>query len=325
MQRVLVTGTNGFVGRSVIKALIAKGFIVRGAFRSQHSVLKSNDYPMETCIVGDINAATDWRDALKEVDYVVHLAARVHVMHDITVEPLNEFRQVNVSGTENLARAAAKANVRRLVFLSSIKVNGENSDLQPNQVFTEQDSAHPQEPYAQSKWEAEQILQQIANETALEVVILRPPLVYGPDVRANFLKLIRLVHTRIPVPFGSIHNKRSLIYVDNLADAICQVLTPIAAANQTYLVSDLETVSTTELMKSIAGVLGFSARLFVLPYSWLRLLSKLTGKSDVFDRLFNSLVIENKKIRSELNWTPPFTFKNGLKSTIDWYLKTLNP
>lgn len=262
---------------------------------------------------------------------VVHLAARVHVMHDTVTEPLAEFRKVNVIGTERLAKKAATEGVRRFVFVSSIKVNGEKTSFLNHHAqqissnplsmrenlrsFLEDDAPNPQDPYAVSKWEAEQILRQIAQETGMEVVIIRPPLVYGPRVGANFLKLLKLIKKGMPLPFGLIDNQRSLIYVGNLVDAIITSLEHPAAAGQTYLVSDGEDVSTPELIRRIATSLGRPARLLPIPPALLRFAGHLTGKSAQVERLLDSLVIDSSKIRRELGWVPPFTMEQGLAET----------
>ena len=267
-------------------------------------------------IVAEMGASTDWHNALADVQAVIHCAARVHVMRDHAQDPLTEFRYVNTLGTETLARAAAHCGVKRLVFLSTIKVNGESA--LPDTPFNQTSPAKPQDPYAISKWEAEQALTQIAAETGLELVILRCPLVYGPGVKGNFLRLLQAVNHGIPMPLTLARNRRSLIYLDNLTDAIATCLTHPAAAGKTYLISDGEDVSTAELISRIAQALGKPSRLWPCPLGLMELAGQLTGKSDEIARLLGSLCIDSSKIRSELDWTPPYTLEQGLAETARW-------
>jgi nucleoside-diphosphate-sugar epimerase len=237
-------------------------------------------------------------------------------MRDHAQDPLTEFRRVNTLGTETLARAAAHCGVKRLVFLSSIKVNGESapSDAPFDPAFP----AKPQDPYAISKWEAEQALTRASTETGLEIVVLRCPLVYGPGVKGNFLRLLQAVDHGIPLPLSLARNRRSLIYLDNLTDAITTCLTHPAAAGKTYLVSDGEDVSTAELIARIAQALGKPSRLWPCPLGLIELAGRMTGKSDEIARLLGSLCIDSSKIRSELDWTPPYTLEQGLAETARW-------
>jgi nucleoside-diphosphate-sugar epimerase len=260
---------------------------------------------------------TVWEGALAGVDTVIHLAARVHIMDDTAADPLTQFRKVNVEGTARLAREAAKAGVRRLVFISSIKVNGEETGT----PYTPDSPPNPADPYGISKWEAEQALLTIGAETGLEVVIVRPTLVYGPGVKANFLNMIKVVHRGIPLPFASISNKRSLIYVGNLVDALAVCATHPSAAGRTYLVSDGEDVSTPDLIRMTAAALGVPARLFPFPLSLMRLVGKITGKTAAVNRLTGSLTVDSSRIRSELGWKPPFTMREGLRETAKWFKK----
>lgn len=309
---ILVTGANGFLGSTLSQTFVARGYEHKKVVRRAC---------LGTISVGSIDDQTVWGDALSGVDMVVHFAARVHVMHDTVTDPLAEFRKVNVFGTERLAREATRAGVRRFIYVSSIKVNGESTGAHSGS-FTEKNVPNPQDPYGVSKWEAEQALHRIAQETGLEVVIVRPPLVYGPGVGANFLRLLRFVHKGVPLPFGSIKNQRSLVYVGNLVDAIITCLEHPAAAGQTYLVSDGEDVSTPELIRRIATSLGRPTRLLPVPPALLRFAGQLTGKSAQVERLLDSLVIDSPKIRRELGWTPPFTMEQGLAETAEWYLRT---
>lgn len=264
----------------------------------------------------------NWFDALRGIDVVVHLAARVHVMKDAVHDPLVAFRQVNVTGTVALARAAAGRGVKRFVFLSSIKVNGEQTTENP---FRETDPPHPQDPYAVSKWEAEQALMRISAETGMEVAILRPPLVYGPRVRANFLRLLRWVDQGVPLPLAAVRNRRSMIYLGNLVDAIVTCIEHPAVAGRTYLLSDGEDVSTPDLIRRIAVALGRTPRLWPLPVGGLRALGALTGKGAEIDRLLQSLQVDSGRFHREAGWQPPFTLSQGVGQTVDWYREAFGP
>jgi len=312
-MRVLITGAYGFVGKPLCAELQRRGLSVRAAMRS-HGQLSANG---ETAIVGEINPETKWADALRGVDTVIHLAARVHVMKDTAADPLTEFLKVNLYGTSNLAQQAASAGVKRLVFVSSIKVNGEQTmDARP---FAESDEPDPRDPYAISKLQAEQVLQRVARETGLEVVIVRPPLVYGPGVKGNFIRLLAAIDKEIPLPLAGAHNLRSLVYVGNLVDALIACATHPAAAGQTYLVSDGEDVSTAMLVEKIAHVLGRKSRSFYLPPGLLRTAATVVGRAEQLDRLFGSLRVNDHKLRRELGWMPPYSMEQGLRATADWY------
>ena len=312
---MLVTGATGFVGAALVSRLVDSGrFVVRAAVRRESCVLLAG---VERMVVGDLTPNTDWQQALVGVDAVVHLAARVHVMNDTASDPLSAFRQVNVAGTERLARIAATKGVKRFVYISSVKVNGESCE----KPFTEQSIPAPEDPYGVSKWETEQILHRVAEETGLEVVILRPPLVYGPGVKANFLSLFKIVDRGIPLPLAGINNQRSLIYLENLVDAIIKCIEHPNAANQTFLLSDGQDVSTPELIRMIASAMGKKPRLAPCPPVVLKFLGKLTGKSLEVKRLIGSLQIDNSKIKKVLNWQRPFTMEEGIAETVKWYLK----
>jgi len=316
MAIAFITGANGFVGRMLCTQMMAQGWQVRGAIRS---IDKADSLPsgvIGICI-GSGASNTDWSKALDGVNTIVHLAARVHMMKDSIADPLAAFRHVNVDYTERLARMAATAGVHRFVFISSVKVNGEESPV----PYTEQNIPSPQDAYAVSKWEAEQALQKVAGETGLEVVILRPPLVYGPGVKANFFQLFEVVHRRIPLPLLNVVNRRSFIYLDNLVDAIIKVINHPKARGQTYLVSDGDDVSSPELIRRVAAALGQQARLIPFPIFLIRLMGTLAGKSSSVSRLLGSLAVDGLKIRQELGWTPPHSMAHGLKETADWYLR----
>ena len=319
MRSVLVTGANGFVGQALCKKMASNGWQVWGTVRSAKQVA-SLPLGVQAVQIELIAADTDWSDAFAGVDAVVHLAARVHVMNDTVSDPLSAFRQINVAGTERLARMAATNGVKRFVYISSIKVNGEGS----YKPFTEHDLPAPEDPYGISKWEAEQVLHRIAKDTGLEVVILRPPLIYGPGVKANFFSLLKLIDRAILLPLSSINNLRSLIYVGNLVDAINACITHPMAIGQTYLVSDGEDVSTPELIRRVAAALGRPARLFPIPPFLMRFAGTLFGKKDAVERLVSSLTIDSSKIRKELGWKPPYTMEQGLRETTTWF-RTLKP
>jgi nucleoside-diphosphate-sugar epimerase len=259
-MRILVTGARGFVGRALCAEAVVRGMAVRGVTRCPCDLPTG----VENVLVGGIDDRTQWRDVIAPCEVVIHLAARVHVMADTAADPLAEFRRVNVQGTLNLARQAAAAGVRRFVFVSSIKVNGEAT--QPGSPFTADDAPAPLDAYGVSKMEAEQGLREIARQTGMEVVIIRPPLVYGPGVKANFSAMMRWLKRGVPLPLGAIHNQRSLVALDNLVDLIVTCLTHPAAANQTFLVSDGEDVSTTELLRRMGQAMGHPARL--IPPWW---------------------------------------------------------
>jgi len=306
----MVTGANGFVGQDFCAEALTRGFMVCGATRLSGTPLPN----IKNVVVSDINCMSDWRLALEGCDIVVHLAARVHVMHESSDDPLAEFRHVNVAGTERLARSAAAAGVRRFVYVSSIKVNGEETS--EGEAYTEQYNAAPQDPYGVSKWEAEQALHQVAKDTGLDVVIVRSPLVYGAGVKGNFAQMISVVAKGVPLPFASVNNKRSLIYVKNLVDALMLCATHPAAAGNTYLVSDGEDVATSDLLRKLAVAMGKKSRLFSCPVILLKLAATLVRKTDQAGRLLGSLQVDSSKIRSELGWVPPFSMDDGLKATV---------
>jgi nucleoside-diphosphate-sugar epimerase len=304
------------VGIPLCERILREGWYVRCALRTL-SAREQLPSAIDAVLVGQIGPDTAWSSSLEGIDTIVHLAARTHVMREDTNDPLTAYRLLNVAGTERFARAAAEAGVKRFLYLSSVKVNGEGRA----KPYIERDSPAPEDAYGVSKWEAEQALHKIAAATGMEIVIVRPPLVYGPGVKANFLSLIKAVNRGIPLPFSSIRNRRSMIYLGNLVDAIITCIKRSEAAGKTYLVSDGEDTSTPELVRRIAHSLGRSARLFPCPQNILRLMGRLTGKSAAADRLFGSLTIDSSKIRRELDWRPPFTMNQGLQETAEWFLK----
>lgn len=319
-RKVLVTGANGFVGRPLCAEMFRQGWEVRSAVRTSSQFA---DALKDNVVVGNIDANTNWAEALSGIDVVIHLAARVHVMNEHVADPLTEFLAINLYGTTNLARQAAAAGVKRFIYVSSVKVNGELT--LKGHPFVESNKPQPQDFYAASKWQAEQALQDISQETGMEIVIVRPPLVYGPGVKANFIKLLAMVDRGIPLPIANVQNSRSLIYVANLVDALITCATHPAVAGQTYLVSDGEDVSTPQLVRAMANALHRPNRVFPIPIALMRGAAKLFGKSAVIDRFTQSLVIDSSKIRNELGWQPPYTMAQGLQATAEWYRQSARP
>ena len=310
--RLLITGATGFVGRALTNHLCSASYDVAVTSRSNFPVVNRG---AEQFVVGSLSATTNWGLALNRVDVVVHCAARAHILDDVN-EPLLAFREMNTAGTLNLARQAVEAGVERFIFLSSIGVNG-NNNCSP---YTEEDSCHPQEPYAISKYEAELGLRTIANDTNMEVVIIRPPLVYGVNAPGNFASLLRWVKKGIPLPLGSIHNQRSFIALDNLVSFIIHCIDHPKAANEMFLISDGEDVSTTELLQKVTKAFGERAFLLPVPVSWMTFVAKLVGKEDVANRLFGSLQVDNSKARRLLGWKPVITMDEQLNKTAEAYL-----
>ena len=306
---ILITGANGFVGKKLFAELLQHEYAIRSAVR-----LPSNlDNDFEEIVVGSIDAGTDWASTLKNIDVVIHLAARVHVMNDHAPDAMAEFRQVNVEGTLALAEQAVKAGVKRFIYVSSIKVNGELTQV--DKPFTEQDAANPQDAYAISKYEAELGLLQIAQQAGMEVVIIRPPLVYGPGVKANFASLLRAVNRRVPLPLGAIHNKRSFVYVGNLVSLIECCINHPAAKNQVFLVSDGHDLSTTQLLQQCAIALNVQSRLLAIPQKIIESVAAFFGKQSVVQRLSGNLQVDISKADALLGWKPPVSVVDGLKFT----------
>ncbi len=308
---ILITGANGFVGRALTHHLLDADRPVNCAMRSDNM---PDDGGGRKILVSSVDAHTDWADALSGCAVVIHLAARVHVMNDSASDPLAEFRKTNVEGTLNLARQATAAGVKRFIFISSIKVNGEQT--LPGQSFTEADAAAPQDAYGQSKYEAEQGLMSIARQTGMEVVIIRPPLIYGAGVKANFASMLNYVKRGVPLPLGAIHNKRSFVYLGNLLSLIERCIDHPAAANQVFLVSDGNDLSTTALLRSCAAALGVKARLLPVPQGLIELCATMLGKKAVAQRLCGNLQVDISKARTVLGWTPPVSVADGLRATV---------
>ena len=313
-MKVLVTGASGFVGSALCAHLVAKGHTVRGAVRNtQGKPLPGVEYQ----IVSDMSIGANWREVLTDINVVVHCAARVHVMKEASVDPLAAFREVNVKGTACLAEQAIDRGAKRFIYISSIKVNGETTSGHP---FKADDTPAPEDPYGISKWEAEQVLREIAEKTGLEVVIIRPPLVYGPGVRANFLRLMQGIMSGVPLPLGAIDNRRSIVALDNLVDLIEDCLNNPQAINQTFLVSDGDDLSTKALFQRTAVALGRPVRLIPVPVSLLWAMARLFGKSDFAQRLCGSLQVDISKTRDRLSWSPPISVDEALHKTAKHFL-----
>lgn len=312
-KKVLVTGATGFIGSALLKKLDSTGFVTR-------PVARTTNAERDIFLVGNIDGSTIWAKALQECSIVIHLAARVHVMHEKAVDSLAEFRRVNVEGTLALAQQAAKAGVERFIFLSSIKVNGEQTNI--GQCFVPSDAPNPSDAYSISKFEAEEGLRGIAKKTGMGVVIIRPVLVYGPGVKANFLRMMHCLSRGIPLPLGCIkENRRSLVFLDNLVDLIITCIDHPYAANQTFLVSDDEDMSTTALLRRMAAAMGKSPRLIPMPVRLITVGAKIVGRPDIAQRLCGSLHVDISKTKALLGWSPPVSVDEGLRRTAEYWLR----
>jgi nucleoside-diphosphate-sugar epimerase len=300
---ILVTGASGFIGGVLCKTLKQRNISYRAVVRK-----KRQDADV---VLANLDKSTDWNGVLRKGEVIVHLAARAHVMREKAADALEEFRKTNLHATVHLARSAASLGVKRLVYVSSIGVNGLNTIGRT--AFTEADTPFPHNAYALSKWEAEQALRQIGMETGLEIVIVRPPLVYGADAPGNFALMIRVLQKQIPLPLASVENLRHLVYVENLVDALITCVAHPLAPGNTYIVSDNEAVSTPELLRRLGDAMGKPAKLFACPPGLLKLAGKITCKSNMVERLLDSLQVDNRKIQSQLGWAPPYSVYEGLK------------
>jgi len=323
MERILVTGAKGFIGVPLVRALVKKGYLVRSTSRVLTE--ESNDDEDDTVEHYSFDLDDDSHDyerLLANIDVVIHLAARVHTISKPR-DKVSDYNKINTIGTERLANAASANGIKRFIFLSSIKVNGErnSSDAKGQALaFNENDSPCPHEPYAKSKSEAEDAIRKICRGSKMDFVILRPTLVYGPGVRANFLSLIDAINKKCPLPFASVKNKRSFLYVGNLIHAITLSVSYPEKANQIFLVCDTD-ISVPQLVRRIASLLGKRALLFNFPVKHLKTLGSLTGKRPIIDRLTDSLLVDNSSLRKNLNWEPLYSFDEGLQETLDWYLQ----
>lgn len=320
-MRILITGANGFVGRSTCATLLAAGHDVVAQQRAPaqathraHPRLTMLQAPLGEHMAHDASLMAH----LRSCNAIVHTAARVHLLNDTAPDPLAAFRAVNTHMTLQLARLAVAAGVKRFVFVSTVKVNGEWTAH--GQAFGPDDPPAPSDPYAVSKLEAEEALLALANDTGLEVVIVRPPLVYGPGVRANFERLMNAVWRGLPLPLGAVHNRRSLVGVDNLASCLERCATHPAAAHQRFLVSDGQDVSTPELLRAMGHALGRPARLLPVPQPLLAAGLRMLGRGELAQRLCASLAVDSRKLQERLDWTPPHSLSTGLQATARAFL-----
>jgi nucleoside-diphosphate-sugar epimerase len=309
---ILLTGASGFVGKAVLKTVQQRGLKIRPVYRSMDL---AKGHP-DAAFVSGLDGSADWSQVLQGVDVVIHAAARAHTMREEALDPLADYRRVNVEGTFNLARQSAAAGVRRFVFISSIKVNGEVTER--GLPFTADDNPAPEDAYGLSKAEAEAQLKQMAQETGLEVTIIRPPLIYGPGGKGNFASLISWVRRGLPLPLGGVsHNRRSLVGLDNLVDLILVCAGHPKAANQTFLISDGEDLSTTELLRKIGKALGRPARLLRVPAGLISFMAGLVGRKMISQRLLGSLQVDIHKTCELLNWRPSVSVDEGLRRAVE--------
>ena len=315
MSNILITGSTGFVGQKLCKKLISDNYSIREAVRSNSEKQLGIK---EIFNVGEIDKSTNWSASLQDIDCVIHCAARAHVMNENKLDTLATYRKVNVDGTRNLAEQCAKAGVKRLIFLSSIKVNGEKTKVSFS--FRHDDNPKPEDAYGISKWEAELALQQVSKKYGIEIVIIRAPLVYGPNVKGNFLKLIDLAAHRIPLPISRVNNLRSFVSVENLIDLISCCIKHPAAAGKIFLVSDNKDMSTPELIKKIGKAMGKSQHFIPLPVFILRFLGAMIGKSPEIERLVSNLQVDCNNTFEVLGWRPPVNPEDTILKTIKWYL-----
>lgn len=332
-MKILVTGANGFVGKMLCARLIQEQHEVYAVMKQHFSMetwmLCNKEiipdvetiYPSSNfhfCYVDDIGANTDWRPYLKDINVVVHLAARTHVMQENAIDVLTQYRAVNVEGTRQLAKQSTMAGVQRFIYLSSIKIHGEETS---SHIYSEDDAPSPVDAYGISKLEAEQVLKNIAQTGVMEYVIIRPPLVYGPGVKGNFFRLMQLIKWNIPLPFKKINNKRTMIYVENLVDIINVALTHPKAANQIFLVGENTSLSTPQLIQHIAKYMKKSSKLYSIPDELLHIITKLARKEQYLKRLTGSLEVNIQKTHTLLNWQPTFEADIAFSKTVEWYLR----
>ena len=315
-MKILVTGANGFIGKQLSETLANSGHEVRNTARS----LAPNSPITREMVTCDLESADNLDHLTTGCDAIVHLAGRAHVMSDNPATSESLYLSANVDVTRKLAQSAARAGVKRMILMSSVKVNGESTTI--DAPFTSQDTPNPQDPYGRSKTQAEQVLWDVASTSELEGVVIRPPLVYGPGVRANFASLIGIVNRGMPLPLGSIQNKRSFVAIDNLIDCVATALQSSNAAGQTFLVSDGNDLSTPELIRYIASALDKSPTLFPFPPVLLKLAATSAGKRSAYDRLCGSLTVDIALTKQKLSWTPPFTVQDSLQRTVDAFIQS---
>jgi nucleoside-diphosphate-sugar epimerase len=319
-MNILLTGVNGFIGRFLYLELVQRKYSVLCAIRKKEPGLRDPGHFFDRFFYFDVkNAKTDFKTALHNIDVVIHLAARAHMLTKSDYYMQKEFMDINFHFTKNIAELSAKMGVKRFVFISTIGVNGKSTE--GICTYTEKDKEKPYNSYTISKFYAEQILRKIEAETGMEVVIIRPSLVYGPEVKANFLKLLKIVNTGIPLPFAGLNNKRSFVAIDNLVDAIAECAVHKKAGGETFLISDGHPLSTTQLLQKISAALGKKLRLFYFPPIILKMVLTSLGKKPIYDRLWGSLAVDSTKIRQHLDWQPKITFDQGIKKTTKWYLE----
>jgi len=318
MKRIFITGANGFVGNALAHQLGSQGYRVTRFIHRPKS--QSANEPGENVVIGDLEELIDWGQILESLDIVIHLAARVHIMKDTLIAPFSEFQKINTDATLNLARSAAQSGIKRFIYLSSIKVNGEQTT--PGKPFSEVDPPAPEDAYAISKLEAEHGLHEIAQKHNLEVVIIRPPLIYGPGVKANFLSMMEWLNMGIPLPLGAIDNKRSLLGLDNLLNFIVTCIEHPAAANEVFMIADGEDLSTTELLRRVGNALGKSVRLFSIPQKFSEIGLQIMGKRSLRQRLFGTLQINITKANELLGWNPPYSIEEGLRKVAQDFIRS---
>lgn len=319
MMKILLTGANGFIGRALYRALLGRNQEISCVFRENKRGRVDREF--DSCrpfFIADLNGDTDWKGPLREVGVVVHLAALAHMITKTDFELHRRFLAVNYEGTWNLAVQAAQNGIKRFVFISSVGVNGKTN---PGKPFSETDVENPHNSYTIAKFKAEQALREIEAKTGMEVVIIRPPLVYGPYVKANFLKLLNLVHTGVPLPLAGVSNKRSFVALENLVDAILVCMEHENAGGKTFIVSDGNALSTEELIWKIARKMGREPRLFPMPDLVMKIFFSLLGKQSIYERLWGSLSVDATRIQQELGWAPKISTDLALEKTVRWYLK----
>ncbi len=317
MKKILVTGADGFIGKALCEVLSRNGHEVHGAVLSEDLAGHLPDKVVPV-VCGDIGGDADLTDITRGIDLVIHLAARVHVMRETVDDPLREFMRVNAEGTRNLARAASVEGVKKFIFLSSVKVNGEATYGRP---FTAGDQPNTRDPYGISKFKAEEAIKDVCADKKMGFCIVRPTLVYGPGVKGNFLRLLKWVDKGIPLPLGGVKNLRSMIYLENLIDALSALVEADDVRDEVFLISDDEDMSTPQLIRVIANAMGKKPRLVNLPPGILKVMGTMIGKADEVDRLTGSLCVDNEKIQNMLKWQPPFSFEEGVNATVKWYRK----